>query len=313
MCRQLLIFLAITLVTFPYLALTEDDGSEGRKEGLLDTVEAVGDIISLTAELKREESKVKEIKAKIKELRAGRAHLGMSSSSLVHMIVHDDKQSSGAEPSAGEACAPQHSAEPCHHIRTNPACEFERVDYLGFHYCTIKTDLGLPGVFTLIALVPWIILLFVFICLAADGFFAPAVAMLADYLGLRADVAGATLLAFGNGAPDFFTQVAAITASDRVDIPLALGESVGSGFCTCSLGLALMVLQAPYGSFAVDPLPFPPNELRSYLPSLAPEAVAAEAEAAASHPLNIKLANTDESSSQTKDHEDPIDSYEWLQ
>lgn len=51
---------------------------------------------------------------------------------------------------------------------------------------------------------------------AADLFFAPSVAVFADSLHLSPDVAGATLLAFGNAAPDIFTQIAAIVASSNV-------------------------------------------------------------------------------------------------
>lgn len=51
---------------------------------------------------------------------------------------------------------------------------------------------------------------------AADSFFAPAVVVFSDKLKLAPDVAGATLLALGNGAADFFTQIAAITSSSEV-------------------------------------------------------------------------------------------------
>jgi hypothetical protein len=46
---------------------------------------------------------------------------------------------------------------------------------------------------------------------AADKFFCPAVDDVSEMLKLPPDVAGATLLSFGNGAPDVFTQIAAIT------------------------------------------------------------------------------------------------------
>ena len=47
-------------------------------------------------------------------------------------------------------------------------------------------------------------------------FFAPAVGVVADRLHLAPDVAGATLLAFGNAAADMFTQIAAIAMSPEV-------------------------------------------------------------------------------------------------
>jgi sodium/potassium/calcium exchanger 6 len=41
-------------------------------------------------------------------------------------------------------------------------------------------------------------------------------------------VAGATLLAFGNGAPDLFTNLAAITSKGKVDVPMAIGFVIGA-------------------------------------------------------------------------------------
>lgn len=52
--------------------------------------------------------------------------------------------------------------------------------------------------------------MFTCLVIAADRFFCPALEVLADYLRIAPNVAGATLLAFGNGAPDLFTQFAAI-------------------------------------------------------------------------------------------------------
>jgi Ca2+/Na+ antiporter len=98
-------------------------------------------------------------------------------------------------------------------------------------------------------------LVFTALSLSADVFFAPAVSNIAEWLRLSDDVAGATLLAFGNGAPDFFTQVAAITHGKSVDLPLALGEGVGAGMYVSCFCLAVSVLCAPAG-VPVPPGPF---------------------------------------------------------
>ena len=93
--------------------------------------------------------------------------------------------------------------------------------------------------------------------MSAEMFFAPAVSNIAAWLRLSDDVAGATLLAFGNGAPDFFTQVAAITHGKSVDLPLALGEGVGAGMYVCCFCLAVSVLSVPNGApIAVPAGPF---------------------------------------------------------
>jgi solute carrier family 24 (sodium/potassium/calcium exchanger), member 6 len=51
----------------------------------------------------------------------------------------------------------------------------------------------------------------VILTVVADRFFCPALEVIADYFQLPPNVAGATLLSFGNGAPDVFTQLAAVT------------------------------------------------------------------------------------------------------
>jgi hypothetical protein len=62
----------------------------------------------------------------------------------------------------------------------------------------------------------WIIIVlamltaFGFLLTAAERFFCPALEIISDYLRLSPAVAGATLLSFGNGAPDVFTQIAAV-------------------------------------------------------------------------------------------------------
>lgn len=53
-------------------------------------------------------------------------------------------------------------------------------------------------------------LAFAILLTVSERFFCPALELISDYLRLPPVVAGATLLSFGNGAPDTFTQVAAV-------------------------------------------------------------------------------------------------------
>lgn len=95
---------------------------------------------------------------------------------------------------------------------------------------------------------------FAALTLSAEQFFAPAVGNFAAWLRLSDDVAGATLLAFGNGAPDFFTQVAAITHGKSVDLPLALGEGVGAGMYVSCFCLGVSILMTPGGGGVAVPV-----------------------------------------------------------
>ena len=60
--------------------------------------------------------------------------------------------------------------------------------------------------------------------LVAERFFVPALETLSTLWKIPPDVAGATLLALGNGAPDIFSEIAALTALGPADFSLALAE-----------------------------------------------------------------------------------------
>ncbi|RLN56116.1 hypothetical protein BBJ28_00002426 [Nothophytophthora sp. Chile5] len=79
------------------------------------------------------------------------------------------------------------------------------IDYLHIHYCTLAGAPLLSGVFLLL----WLAALFYFLGSTADGYFSPTLASLSDRLRVPYDVAGVTFLAFGNGAPDVFSALAA--------------------------------------------------------------------------------------------------------
>mmetsp|Transcript_99293 Transcript_99293/g.250729 ORF Transcript_99293/g.250729 Transcript_99293/m.250729 type:complete len:373 (-) Transcript_99293:134-1252(-) len=72
-----------------------------------------------------------------------------------------------------------------------------------------------------------------------EHFFTPPLLYWSKRLQLRPEVAGATLLAIGNGAPDLSDAMAAANAED---LPLALSELLGSNaFClTCTVSACVM-------------------------------------------------------------------------
>ncbi|KAG7400795.1 sodium/calcium exchanger protein [Phytophthora boehmeriae] len=82
------------------------------------------------------------------------------------------------------------------------------IDYVHLHYCSLA---GLPLLSALLLLL-WLALLFYFLGSTADGYFSPTLASLSDRLRVPHDVAGVTFLAFGNGAPDVFSAIAAYSS-----------------------------------------------------------------------------------------------------
>ncbi|KAG6969561.1 hypothetical protein JG688_00005264 [Phytophthora aleatoria] len=82
------------------------------------------------------------------------------------------------------------------------------IDYVHIHYCSFA-ELPLLS-FSLLFL--WLGGLFYFLGSTADGYFSPTLASLSDRLRVPHDVAGVTFLAFGNGAPDVFSAIAAYSS-----------------------------------------------------------------------------------------------------
>jgi Ca2+/Na+ antiporter len=101
--------------------------------------------------------------------------------------------------------------------------DVQRFNYLAFFYCSNKAVAC--GV-----LLAWATLLFLVMTITAEAFLCPAIEYLASWLELAPDIAGITLFAFASGAPDLFTQVAALAHGNHVDVELAVRCAV---FCVC--------------------------------------------------------------------------------
>jgi sodium/potassium/calcium exchanger 6 len=95
----------------------------------------------------------------------------------------------------------------CTYVQENPSCsdDVKLISYLKLHYCAMAGHPHLSVGF----LVFWVFVCFYGLGKAADNFFCPSLERIAAYLQLSPDVAGATLLSFGNSSPDVFTLIAA--------------------------------------------------------------------------------------------------------
>ena len=82
-----------------------------------------------------------------------------------------------------------------------------------------------------------------------EDFMVPALNILCERTGIPEDVAGATLLSFGNGAPDCFAQVAALSRDNadavREGVSLALGANLGAGIFISAAVFPVVVLVTP--------------------------------------------------------------------
>uniref|UniRef100_A0A5K4F5Q4 Sodium/potassium/calcium exchanger 6 n=1 Tax=Schistosoma mansoni TaxID=6183 RepID=A0A5K4F5Q4_SCHMA len=126
-----------------------------------------------------------------------------------------------------------------------PGCQFDSgfFQYLVFQYCNFDERIA-PTVFMIF----WLILLLGAFATISDSFFSTSLIALARSLRMSQNLAGVTLLAFGNGAPDVFSAVTAITTGDpdAPDEGLGLGFLLGSGLLVNTVTAGLVIFLKPF-------------------------------------------------------------------
>jgi len=109
-------------------------------------------------------------------------------------------------------------------------------------YCVVDGDGTKSGMlFGIVCLLLWLSFNFYLLSTTADRNLVPAMAAVSDWLGLSPNVSGVTILAFANGAPDFFTAMAAFTGKS-VHHSLGMGAVVGGGYFISALVLGCVAL-----------------------------------------------------------------------
>lgn len=134
-----------------------------------------------------------------------------------------------------------------HHVK-NQCSYFHRyceeddgglISYLDLYYC----HFGDARPVALLIIVIWLVLLFTTLSVVAGDFFSVNLSVLARSLNVRDTVAGVTLLALGNGAPDIFSTFAAVTSNSS---SMALGELLGAAAFISSVVAGSMALINPF-------------------------------------------------------------------
>ncbi|GMH69973.1 hypothetical protein TrST_g14141 [Triparma strigata] len=107
--------------------------------------------------------------------------------------------------------------------------------------------------FVVIGMVLWLGYLIMLLASTADNFFVIELQTLSTMLNLSDDVAGVTLLALGNGAPDVFTAVVGL---GQDDFQLALSDLMGGGIFINTVVLGSVILCTTKENLEVDKGPF---------------------------------------------------------
>ncbi|KAI9792060.1 MAG: hypothetical protein M1816_003042 [Peltula sp. TS41687] len=132
----------------------------------------------------------------------------------------------------------RHAVDQCAFVKANcPDEEAGLLSYLSFYYCRLQHVK--PLAFAIMAI--WLSVLFMTIGLAASEFFCPNLSTISNSLGMSQSVAGVTFLAFGNGSPDVFSTLAAMSSHSG---SLAVGELIGAAsFITAVVAGSMAIVQ----------------------------------------------------------------------
>ncbi|KAJ1977645.1 Mitochondrial sodium/calcium exchanger protein [Dimargaris xerosporica] len=131
---------------------------------------------------------------------------------------------------------PELHPDPCQFVKDN--CQSDGlIDYLPLYYCRWPNQ---PAIFYVVAVILLVIYFYVLYHIS-DMYLTSALQQLSNYLNMSNEVAGLTLLSFGNSAPDFFTALAGVS-SDGIE--LVLGSTLSGGVFVITFVLGAVIIAA---------------------------------------------------------------------
>ncbi|CAL9708313.1 unnamed protein product [Knipowitschia caucasica] len=135
------------------------------------------------------------------------------------------------------------AAERCDFVKNTSDCSSEDsfINYIHVAFCLLPAHLS-PLTITLCII--WLLFLFIILGLTASKFFCPNLSAISTSLRLTHTVAGVTFLALGNGAPDIFSAMAAISRPHTAG--LAVGALFGAGIFVTTVVAGSVALVKPF-------------------------------------------------------------------
>ncbi|XP_044585078.1 mitochondrial sodium/calcium exchanger protein-like isoform X1 [Cotesia glomerata] len=131
----------------------------------------------------------------------------------------------------------------CEWVRSTSDCKLNSyIQYAEILFCSFdssKSHLFIPGI---ILCVLWLLYLFLVLGTSADNFFCPSLSVIADVLRLSENIAGVTILAFGNGAPDVFTS---LVSEEGIGELIMFVELIGAGVFVTAVIAGTIGIVAP--------------------------------------------------------------------
>ncbi|XP_067932432.1 mitochondrial sodium/calcium exchanger protein-like [Watersipora subatra] len=133
----------------------------------------------------------------------------------------------------------------CSFAQKTDACAIDEgfINYVVTAYCKFSGVIPLGVVIFIL----WWLFLFLALAVTADDFFCPSLTVMAKVLRMSDNIAGVTLLAFGNGAPDIFSAIAAIgNMKNGSDAGLAFGALLGAGVFVTAVVSGAVIISKPF-------------------------------------------------------------------
>ncbi|KAJ9597482.1 hypothetical protein L9F63_011667 [Diploptera punctata] len=94
-----------------------------------------------------------------------------------------------------------------------------------------------------VLLLLWLVCLFIILGTTSEEFFCPSLAVLASLLKLSENVAGVTVLALGNGAPDIFSSIQGVYEEET---ELVFSEIMGGGLFVSIVVVGTLCIKSPF-------------------------------------------------------------------
>ncbi|XP_011874595.1 PREDICTED: sodium/potassium/calcium exchanger 6, mitochondrial-like [Vollenhovia emeryi] len=139
------------------------------------------------------------------------------------------------------------AAERCEWVRNTEDCYSDSViQYTVLLFCYFRSEDVVLFASGLALVLFWLLYLFLILGTTADNFdkrsFCPALAVMASVMHLSDSIAGVTILAFGNGAPDIFTSL--VSRGDEAIIMFT--ELIGAGVFVTSMIAGSVAITKPF-------------------------------------------------------------------
>ncbi|PRW44495.1 Zn-finger CCCH type isoform A [Chlorella sorokiniana] len=151
----------------------------------------------------------------------------------------------------------------CTFVQYNRAClaDVHQIAYLPTFYCAKDDGRALVA----LGFSAWMAVLFWVMAVVAEDFLVPALGFVAHWLRMAPDVAGVTLFSLASGAPDLFTQIAAVAAGGHVNQELAISATLGGGLFIISVIFAVVALVRKSGTTADSSEPREITDRRAFV------------------------------------------------